>query len=78
MRICSLAEANDLPNFKVLGIPNSNYVVLTTTNLSGPWKPLSTNTDGSLSDDLAQPMKFRMRLRAVADATEMLNSGRLL
>jgi lysophospholipase L1-like esterase len=33
-------------NIKFFGIPNSNYVVQTTTNLAGPWWPVSTNTAG--------------------------------
>ena len=42
---------NGVVNITFYGIPGTNYVVQTTTNLSVPWWPLSTNTastDGSL------------------------------
>jgi len=38
---------NRVVNIQFFGIPTSNYVVLTTTNLATPWWPLSTNTAGS-------------------------------
>jgi hypothetical protein len=41
--------ANGVMNINFYGIPGSNYVVLTTTNLGLPWWPLITNTAGSSS-----------------------------
>ncbi len=45
------APTNGVASLKFFGIPNSSYVLQTTTNLIKPWLPLSTNTaagDGSV------------------------------
>jgi len=41
--------ANGMMNINFYGIPGSNYVVLTTTNLALSWWPLITNTAGGSS-----------------------------
>jgi hypothetical protein len=41
------APAGGVVNITFFGIPTSTYVVETTTNLSGPWWALSTNSAGS-------------------------------
>jgi lysophospholipase L1-like esterase len=44
--------ANGVATIQFFGTPPNNYVVQTTTNLSGPWVPVNTNTpatDGSLT-----------------------------
>ena len=38
---------NGVVNIKFFGIPNYTYVVQTTTNVSGPWWTISTNTAGT-------------------------------
>jgi autotransporter-associated beta strand protein len=44
----SISFSGSTANIGVLGMPDSSYVLLTTTNLSGVWSPIKTNTtDGS-------------------------------
>ena len=38
--------SNGVVNVKCFGVPTSNYVVQTTTNLGAPWWPVSTNVAG--------------------------------
>jgi hypothetical protein len=38
---------NGTVNIQFFGIPTNNYIVQATTNLSGTWQPLKTNTPGS-------------------------------